>query len=424
MIFYFLFLFFWVHIRLVTSSITIKITNYYQVTTHLFIFSFFLQLILTNHIYYVIDRYETRLIKEITDVILKELNSKLLLHVSDNMVGMNFHLEKLKSLINIESNDVRMIGIYGLGGIGKTTISKVVYNNIFHLFESSIFIANVRERSQSHSSQLELQKELLSGIIRGKNLEINNIHVIRQRLCSKKVLLILDDVDKSEQLEFLAGKHDWFGPGSRIIITTRDQQLLRVHKVNVSYEVKELDYKESIKLFCQHAFKQNIPKKDYVSISNGVVRYANGLSLAIKILGSSLFSKSKDEWESTLQKLKKKPNKQVQNVLSISLDGLDEIERGIFLDVACFFKGCQKNDVTRLLDYAKGVIRVLSDKCLITLSHIIGMHDLVQEMGREIVRHDHPQKPWKWSRLWDPKDICRILRQKKVQSKCINLVDL
>ena len=167
-----------------------------------------MQLILTNHIYFVIDIYETRLIKEITNVILKELNSKLLLHVSENMVGMNFHLEKLKSLINIESNDVRMIGIYGLGGIGKTTISKVVYNNIFHLFESSIFIANVRERSQSHSSQLELQKELLSGIIKGKNLEINNIHVIRQRLCSKKVLLILDDVDKSEQLEFLAGKHD------------------------------------------------------------------------------------------------------------------------------------------------------------------------------------------------------------------------
>ncbi|KAJ9671298.1 hypothetical protein PVL29_027333 [Vitis rotundifolia] len=353
-------------------------------------------------------RYETRLIKEIIDVILKELNFKLLLHVSENMVGMNVQLEKLKSLIKMESNDdVRMIGIYGLGGIGKTTISKVVYNNIFHLFESSIFIANVRERSQSHSSQLELQKELLNGIIRGKNLEINNIHevinVIKQRLCSKKVLLILDDVDKLEQLELLAGKRGWF-----------DQLLLRVHDVDVLCEVKELDYKESIQLFCQHAFKQNIPEKDYVSVSNDVVHYANGLPLAIEILGSSLFSKSKDEWESTLQKLKKIPNMQVQNVLSISLDGLDKIERGIFLDVACFFNGCKKNDVTTLLDYAIGVIRVLSDKCLITLSHnIIRMHDLVQEMGREIVRHDHPQKPWKWSRLWDPEDICRILRQKK-----------
>ncbi|KAJ9707363.1 hypothetical protein PVL29_002389 [Vitis rotundifolia] len=310
-----------------------------------------------------------------------------------------------------------MIGIYGLGGIGKTTISRVVYNDIFHLFQSSIFIENVRERSQDYPNRLQLQKELLNGVTKGKNLEINSIHeginLIKQRLCSKKVLLILDDVDKLEQLDFLAGKHDWFGPRSRIIITTRDQQLLRVHKVDVSYEVKELDYKESIQLFCQHAFKQNILEKDYVSISNDVVGYLNGLPLAIIIVGSSLFSKSKDEWESTLKKLKEIPNMQVQNVLKISYEGLDEIEKEIFLDVACFFKGCDENDVTRRLDHAKCVIRVLSDKCLITLSHnIIGMHDLVQEMGREIVRHDHHKEPGKWSRLWDLEDICLILRKK------------
>ena len=42
------------------------------------------------------------------------------------MVGMDSHLEELRSLKKIESNDVRMIGIHGLGGIGKTTVSKVV----------------------------------------------------------------------------------------------------------------------------------------------------------------------------------------------------------------------------------------------------------------------------------------------------------
>ncbi|XP_034675171.1 disease resistance protein RPV1-like [Vitis riparia] len=363
-------------------------------------------------------RYETRLIKEIIDVILREMNSKLLLPVSKNMVGMNFHLEKLKSLIKIESNDVRMIGIYGLGGIGKTTISKVVYNNIFHLFESSIFLSNVRERSQDYPSRLQLQKELLNSVIKGKNMEINNIHeginVIKQRLRSKRVLLILDDVDKLEQLEFLAGERGWFGLRSRIIITTRDQHLLKEHEVDVPpYEVKELDYEESLQLFCQHAFKQNTPKKDYVDVSNDVVDYVNGLPLALEVLGSSLFSKSKAEWESTLQKLKRKPNMTVQNVLRTSFDGLDEIEKDIFLDVACFFKGCNEKDVTRRLDHAKGVIRVLSDKCLITLSHnIIRMHDLVQEMGREIVRHDHPKEPGKWSRLWDLDDICLILRKK------------
>ena len=121
-------------------------------------------------------------------------------------------------------------------------------------------------------------------------MEINSIEegvsVIKQRLCSKKVLLILDDVSKSEQLEFLARKLGWFGPGSRIIITTRDQRLLKEHEVHASYKVKGLGYNKSIQLFCQYAFKQNSPKEDYVDLSKDMVNYANGLPLALKVLGS------------------------------------------------------------------------------------------------------------------------------------------
>ena len=359
------------------------------------------------------------LIKEITDVILKELNSKLSLHVSINMVGMNYHLKKLKSLMEIESNDVRMIGVYGLGGIGKTTISKVVYNNVSHLFESSIFLGNVRERFQDYKNRIKLQKELLNGAIKGKNIEINSveegINVIKQRLCSKKVLLILDDVDKSEQLELLVGKLGWFGPKSRIIITTRDQRMLNEHDIHASYEVKGLDYNDSIQLFCQYAFKQNVPKKDYVDLSNDMVNYANGLPLALKVLGSSLCDRSVLEWESALQKLKTKPNDEVHKVLKISFEGLDEIEKEIFLDIACFFKGCNENYVTRLVEHATIGIRVLSEKNLITLlDNTIGMHDLVQEMGREIVRQKHHKEPGKWSRLWDPEDISLVLKKETV----------
>ena len=342
---------------------------------------------------------------------------------------MNFHLEELKSLIKIESNDVRMIGIYGLGGIGKTTIAKVVYNNISHQFESRIFLENVRERSKDYSSRLKLQQELLNGVMKGKNKKISNVHeginVIRNRFHSKKVLLILDDVDNLEQLEFLAGGHSWFGPGSRIIITSRDQHCLNVHGVDASYKVEALNYKASIQLFCQHAFKQNIPQSDYVNLSNHVVNYVKGLPLALEVLGSFLFGKSVSEWESTSQKLKKKPNMQVQNVLKITFDGLEKAQQEIFLDIACFFKGWNENDVTRLEEDATSEIRVLSDMCLITLfGNTIRMHDLVEEMGREIVRHEHPKEPGEWSRLWDPKDISLVLRKKMVWIKCINLLDI
>ena len=345
------------------------------------------------------------------------------------MVEMNYHVEKLKFLIDIKSKDVRMIGIYGLGGVGKTTISKVVYNNIFYLFESSIFLGNVRERSQHYEGKLKLQKELLNGAIKGNNMEINSIEggisLIEQRLCSKNVLLILDDVNKSEQLEFLAGKLGWFGPSSRIIITTRDQRILKEHEVHGSYEVKCLNYDKSFQVFCQHAFKENIPEKDFVDLSKGMVKYANGLPLALKVLGSSLRGRSVFQWESALQKLKKRPIGEVQNVLKISFEGLDEIDQEIFLDIACFFKGCHGSEVIRLVEHAMIGIKVLSEKCLITLHYnTIWMHDLVQEMGKYIVRGKHPKEPEKWSRLWDPEDISLVLRKKTVRAKCINLVDL
>ena len=141
-----------------------------------------------------IDRHETRLIKDIINVILKKLNSKLL-DVEQNMVGMDSHLEELRSLLKIESNDVHMIGIHGLGGIGKTTVSKVFYNDISHLFESSIFIADVRERSQYYEGRLKLQKELLNGVIKEKNMEINSIEegvsVIKQDFAQKRFFLFL-----------------------------------------------------------------------------------------------------------------------------------------------------------------------------------------------------------------------------------------
>ena len=86
----------------------------------------------------------------------------------------------------------------------------------------------------------------------GKNTKLFNINGvnirIKDRLRFKKVLIVLDDVDHLEQLKLFVESHEWFCPGSRILITTRDKYLLHVHRVDSSYEVKELPYKEAILL--------------------------------------------------------------------------------------------------------------------------------------------------------------------------------
>lgn len=362
--------------------------------------------------------YESKLIKKIIEEILSKLSRKLL-YVDKHLVGVSSRLKEILLRVSIESNDVRMVGICGIGGVGKTTIAKVVYNLISSQFEGISFLANIREVSKN-CGLLPLQKQLLGDILMGWSQRISNldegINVLMDRLHSKKVLIILDDVDDLNQLESLAGNVDWFGIGSRIVITTRDKHLLNVHGVSEIYEAKELEPEEALQLFSQYAFKRKSPDKDYMNLSDNVVHYAKGLPLALKVLGSFLFSKTILEWESELHKLKKELNTKVQDVLRISFDGLDFTQKEIFLDLACFFKGQEYDFVIKILDgcgfHAKSGIRVLSDRCLIDLlDNRLWMHDLIQQMGWEIVRQECPKDPGKWSRLWDYEHIYSVLKK-------------
>ena len=83
--------------------------------------------------------------------------------------------------------------------------------------------------------------------------------MIQERLCGRRVLVILDDVDQLEQLKIMVGSRDWFGPGSRIIITTRDEQLLKVLEVDEVYKAQEMSENESLELFSWHAFRNSYP---------------------------------------------------------------------------------------------------------------------------------------------------------------------
>ncbi|KAB2602588.1 TMV resistance protein N-like [Pyrus ussuriensis x Pyrus communis] len=123
---------------------------------------------------------------------------------------------------------------------------------------------------------------------------------------------------------------------NRIIITTRDRRILK-EKVDKIYEVKGLTREEALQLFHLKAFKNNSPGTDYAELLGMVVDYAEGMPLALKILGSSfLHCKSKEDWEAELNKLKKFPSQKIHNVLRLSYDGLEENEKEIFLDIDAY----------------------------------------------------------------------------------------
>ncbi|XP_042491636.1 disease resistance protein RUN1-like [Macadamia integrifolia] len=177
-------------------------------------------------------------------------------------------------LLNIESNDIRIVGIHGLGGIGKTTIARCVYNTIYKHVERCSFIADARETFQTRGL-VHLQSELVTNILNLVNPNITSvdkgINVIKQRLSNKKVLIVLDDMDQNTDLSAIIRKRDWFGFQSKIIITTRDKHRLDILEVDRAYEPKEMDSDQSLQLFSNHAFKMDQPLKHYLDLSKDVV---------------------------------------------------------------------------------------------------------------------------------------------------------
>ena len=340
--------------------------------------------------------------------------------VSEHLVGMDSRVKEMLDLcLGERLNSVRLVGICGMGGIGKTTLAREIYNRIFHNFEASSFIANVREEFESRRL-VSLQNNILSKILMGTEINISDVEegkkILRKSLCNKKVLIVFDDVNDDEQLKALAGK-DWFGPGSIIIVTSRDSHLLNSYWDGVIdiYIAKGLNDDEALELFSLKAFKKPHPQENYVDLSINFVSYANGLPLALRVLGSSLFGKTLDVWRSARDKLEAKPNRAIMDVLEMSVVGLDDTQRDLFLDIACFFKGMDNYTLESLGHYTCD-IEVLKDKSLLTIASYgaLGMHDLLKEMGRDIVRRESPEELGKRSRLWSYKDVLHVLTSNAV----------
>ncbi|XP_031090781.1 TMV resistance protein N-like [Ipomoea triloba] len=356
-------------------------------------------------------RCEANCIQRVIDDMLAQLYEASPI-LQANLVGLESRVEEIGALLNLGSYDVWFIGIWGRGGIGKTTVARAVFAKFSGLFDGACFVDDIKEMHSKVGVEA-LQAILISQTLKERSVDISNvdegIEIIKKRLGWKKVLIVLDNVDHLDELKKLAGDRVWFGRGSRVIITTRDVGLLQSHGVDEKYELHKLVGHEAIQLFSWHAFNKEIPAKGFEELSQSVVCYASGLPLALKVLGSYLYGLEAVEWRSTLEKLEDIPDNDIVAKLKISFDGLNCRDQKIFLDIACFFK---KKEEGYVIDVFKSCnlqpvtsIRKLIDRSLLlVLNGKLEMHDLIQDMGWHIASRESPR-----SRVWLVDDVDAVL---------------
>ncbi|XP_039164901.1 disease resistance protein RUN1 isoform X3 [Eucalyptus grandis] len=170
-------------------------------------------------------------------------------------------------------------------------------------------------------------------------------------------------------------------------------------------------------LFRTHAFRGRPAPFDLATLSKNLVSTIGRLPLTVEVVGSYLYSKSKEVWEQTLNELRKVPEPQVQQKLMVIIKALPDKQRQIFLDIACFFIGEDKSVAYYLWSDRDSTSRlVLEDLVNSSIVKIendkLWMHDQLRDLGRDIVIEEH-LKLGKRSRLWSHEQAQVVLVNKK-----------
>ncbi|KAF7847351.1 hypothetical protein BT93_L3061 [Corymbia citriodora subsp. variegata] len=280
-----------------------------------------------------------------------DLREDALLVKEGDLVGIDeLREEIIKWLVDGESG-LKVLSISGMGGLGKTTLAKRVYDNqqVKANIQSHAWI-NI---SQSHKIEnilrdmiVQLHKEIEQpapqGIESADRIKLNQI--VKDFLQQKRYVIVLDDVWDSNALDGIKYAMPNSSFCSRILITTRTADVA-TGSFNQSkvYELKPLSPEESWSLFCKKAFCGKPCPLHLEHLSRQILKICEGLPLAIVTIGGLLSAKDGREWEMISRSLaaELESNDRMQNlrkILSLSYDDLRYDLKSCFLYLGVFPK--------------------------------------------------------------------------------------
>ena len=372
---------------------------------------------------------DAKLVEKVVAFVLKALHPPLPLRPARHPVDLKKTSMDVVNMLRNMGDNVGVLGICGMGGIGKTTLAKELYNQEQSKFENRCFLKDVKG-SAIEDLQMKMMKELL-----GKDVTMmfGNYAWMLQVICTKKLLLVVDDISEAEAKQFyeLIPDLKQLALGSRIIITSRESGLLKNIMADIPqpghklYSMPELNFEDSLELFIKCAFNKNtLDEVDFIphDIVEEITRACGGLPLALEVIGGSLVDK-KDQlecWKEAILQLKKDGD--IRAKLQISYDGLvNDDEKRMFLDIACLMLGHSKEKALEVWTSAgyntpNWSLNRLLDKCLVKVDIYgqLSMHDLLRDMGQNIVMDKASGKLEMQSHIWDPRTATKILQKEHV----------
>ena len=266
-----------------------------------------------------------------------------------NIIGRDLEKEIILSMLMQPSNDeqenVSVIPIIGIGGMGKTALAKLVFNDerVIEHFDQRMWVCV----SDDFETEKLTKKILVSATKESApDLPLDELQTqLRNELDNRRYLLVLDDVWNDDREKWLKLKELLVGgaDGSKIVVTTRKKSVASVMGTLPPQELKGLSHQDCMSLFVKCAFIDGEGKhySNLVKLGDEIVKKCGGVPLAVRALGCFLFGKVDEHvWASMRDnEIWKSKEDRILPVLKLSYDELPACLKQCFVFCSLFPKG-------------------------------------------------------------------------------------